>query len=352
MVVRKSEDGVGAELGEGVLRRDQPLEVVARGLHARARAGEREDPVRRVAAPQRDGAPADPLDPELGAVGRPAVEGRAEALGVAAQPLVPLGRVRERVLGGVAEQDRVAADAVDPAPQRRRPVLVRAVSPADEQVREAARREMGGDAADELGAEGVPGQTVVAEREGRVRRDQVRRIGDDQVEGLALDRGEPVAAPPLDALAAVQHGVQLREGERARVHVDADDPPRVCRGQDREDAAARAEVERRADLAADREARERAGRRGQAEDLVTVLGEAPALEAIGRDEQLLGRDEVDEGPRPGAVELEEAGRGETVERRGRERLGGVGGRHLRAEVEEGDECREPLAGRQEPQLER
>ena len=54
----------------------------------------------------------------------------------------------------------------------------------------------------------VSGEPAVAEEERRLRRDHVRRVGDDEVELLASHRLEEAARAELDVLDAVQHGVE------------------------------------------------------------------------------------------------------------------------------------------------
>jgi hypothetical protein len=74
-------------------------------------------------------------------------------------------------------------------------------------------------------------QVAVAEGETRLGRDDEGRVAHDQVERLVLDRLEEAAVAHLEVVEAVQRGVELREGERPRVHVRRDHTVAVPRGE-------------------------------------------------------------------------------------------------------------------------
>ena len=122
--------------------------------------------------------------------------------------------------------------------------VVRIECPRDQDRGERARGERGRGRAHDRLRHGVPAQAAVTEEVCVFGRDDIRRVGDDQVELLALDRLEEAAAPELDVAHAVERCVELRVLERSRVHVRRHDVPRVRGKKDRLDPVAGAHVER------------------------------------------------------------------------------------------------------------
>jgi hypothetical protein len=116
----------------------------------------------------------------------------------------------------------------------------------------------------------VAAHAAVPEQVCALRRDDVRRIRDDEVEPLALDRIEEAAEPRLDVVDAVEGCVEACVGERSRVDVGRDDVLRVRREQDRLDPVPSAEVECALTRAAHGEVGERDRRPVHARHVVRV----------------------------------------------------------------------------------
>ena len=171
----------------------------------------------------------------------------------------------------MVEQPRVAAAALDPRAQRRRPVLARRVRPAHEDRREAAFLEVRGRGADDVPRHAVALHAAVAEEERGLGRHHVRRVRGDEVEALARGRLEEAPGAELDVLDAVERGVEGGEVERALVEVGREHVPAVPRGEDRLDARAGADVERGLDRPAHGQVRERERRPVHAGDVVRRL---------------------------------------------------------------------------------
>ena len=132
---------------------------------------------------------------------------------------------------GIAEQHRIAPAAGDPLLDRRAPVAFERVDPAHQHLAEAAGLEVRGQLAHDALGERVSAEPAVAVDDVRLRRDDVRRVADDEVEALARDRLEQVALAQVELVQAVEHRVEAGEAERPRVDVDAGDVPSVPRGE-------------------------------------------------------------------------------------------------------------------------
>ncbi len=218
----------------------------------------------------------------------------------------------------VTQEHRVAAVVLDPALDRRLPVAVRRMEPADEHLADPAGRQVAGQLADDQLAELVAAEAAVAVDDLVLGRDHVRRVADDQVELLACDRLEEIPLAELDPVGAVQLGVEGGEPQSARIDVDRRDLLGVMRGEQRLVAVAGAEVERPRDRPPYRQPREDAGGRRDTEHVIRA-GEL-LLERIAGDEHVLGRDELDVGLGLAARDGQDAHRLEPVERERRERL--------------------------------
>ena len=138
--------------------------------------------------------------------------------------------------------------------------------------------------------DGVAGHAAVPEQIRALGRDDVRRVGDDEVELLTLDRLEEAAGSRLDVVDAVERRVERRVGERPLVHVRRDHALGVRGEQDRLDPVTGAEVERTLALAANGQMGESDGRAVHARHVVGVRFRGARM--IGRDQQLVVRDEA------------------------------------------------------------
>ncbi|TWG85161.1 hypothetical protein L603_000200001700 [Cellulosimicrobium cellulans J34] len=197
---------------------------------------------------------------------------------------------------------------------------------------------------------------VLGQRAARgARRDDERRVGDDEVEPLARDGLEHRPLAQLDGRAVlavggdgrVERGVERGEAERAARDVGGDDGAGVPGRVQRLDAAARPEVEHAPDRGADRHLRERERRPARAEH---VVGREPPprreLPEVGREPprdgpRRVGRRvgaQVDDGPHgvvvPRARGLDEPEAARAVGSRPRERGVERAPRDLPAEEEE------------------
>ena len=139
-------------------------------------------------------------------------------------------------------------------------------------------------------------------------RDDIRRVGDDQVELLALDRLEEAAAPELDVVHAVERCVELRVLERSRVHVRRHDVPRVRGKKDRLDPVAGAHVERSLACTTDGQMCQGDRRAVDARHVVGMHVSRPCV--IRRDEQLVVRHQTRGAEDVVPVFQEQAGSGE------------------------------------------
>ena len=158
--------------------------------------------------------------------------------------------------------DSSPAASAQPAARSRPSARRRArhpVLPVAEQLRDAPGHQVVARAGHELGDESVSLEAAVPVLVGghaRIpRRDHERRIRHDAVEAFARHRLEHAPEPELDAVDAVQLGVEPREHEGALRDVGRDDPPSPASGVQGLDAASGSEVERRVDrrrAAADR----------------------------------------------------------------------------------------------------
>jgi len=106
---------------------------------------------------------------------------------------------------------------------------------------------------------------------GEPRGDDERRIGDDAVELLALDRFEQRPSPGADAAHSVEQGVEPREPQRALRHVGRDDVGYIAARAQRLDAAPRADVESVGD--GSRQLQAGQGERGAADTEDVILGQ-------------------------------------------------------------------------------
>ena len=120
----------------------------------------------------------------------------------------------------------------------------------------------------DLAREHVAPEPAVAVRELADRRDDERRIRDDEPEPFVAGGLEQVPLPPLDVLDAVQLGVEPGEPERARVQIETDDALAVARGEERLNAGAGAEVEGSLDRPPHRERGDHARRRPDVEHVI------------------------------------------------------------------------------------
>ena len=139
-------------------------------------------------------------------------------------------------------------------------------------------------------ADGVPGHAAVPEQIRGLGRDDVRRVGDDEVELLTLDRFEEAACSCLDVADAVERRVERCVGERPLVHVRRDHALGVRGEQNCLDPVAGAQVEGALALAAHGQVGESDGRTMHARHVVGVRLSGARM--IRGDEQLVVRDEA------------------------------------------------------------
>ena len=142
--------------------------------------------------------------------------------------------------------------------------------PGDQNGGEPARGERGRRSPHDVLRDGIAAHAAVPEQVGAFGRDDIRRVGDDEIELLALDRVEEAACRVSTLLDAVEGRVELRVGERPRVHVGRDDALGVGGEQDRLDPVTGAKVERTLALAANGQVRERDRRAVHARHVVGV----------------------------------------------------------------------------------
>ena len=138
--------------------------------------------------------------------------------------------------------------------------------------------------------DGVPGHAAVPEQIRGLGRDDVRRVGDDEVELLTLDRFEEAACSCLDVADAVERRVERCVGERPLVHVRRDHALGVRGEQNCLDPVAGAQVEGALALAAHGQVGESDGRTMHARHVVGVRLSGARM--IRGDEQLVVRDEA------------------------------------------------------------
>ncbi len=186
--------------------------------------------------------------------------------------------------------------------------------------------------------ERVARETAVAEQEGRVRRDHVRRVRDDHVELLAGDRLEQAAVPDVDRLQPVQRRIEARELERARVEVRGDDLLRVARQQQRLDTRAGAQVERPSGRRPGRHGGEFS--RGLSRPRDAVLRAASPV----RDRRRRGRGPSARSRFRRQPVLEDAQRFEPLERERSECVRSLFGADGRAQIEQPDQGPERTVG--------
>ena len=220
--------------------------------------------------------------------------------------------MRHRVTRPVVEKPGVAAASLDPAAERLDPIAVDRVRPADEHVCEAPLGQMLGGPLHDRTAELVRGQAAVAVGVRGVGRDHVRRVRDDEVETLTLDRRETGARSELDRMEAVQGGVERRKRERARVHVCRDHALAVLGGKQRLDSAAGSEVQGARAGSPDGQLGE--GHRRRLDPGNVVEGNVgPALGArVGGDVVVAVRNQPDERPHPSVPSHDEPERGQLL----------------------------------------
>ena len=228
---------------------------------------------------------------DLREVADPAVERLTEHVGIARQLLVPDRRMRDRIPRGPVQEPGVALGPLEPVARARRPVLA-LDDPRDEQVGESAFFEVPGGLADQVLAEPVRVGAAVPERVPGVRRDDIGRVAQDEVEALAGDGIEQASLAELDVRHLVQTGVERGEVERPRVHVDRHDALAVAGGPDRLNARARPDVEGGSRRRPDGQAAQDRGRGGDRRDIVgRTTGRALVRVAVPCEEKLgLGHD--------------------------------------------------------------
>src|SRR5207247_10791332 len=106
-------------------------------------------------ATEADGAVRDARDAQTFVVREPLVEHLAVLVGIDGVLLVPVLCRRERVLGAVMEDPRVAPRALDPAPDRLRLLVIGIGGPGDSDRAESALVQVRGDLAHDLLAHAV-----------------------------------------------------------------------------------------------------------------------------------------------------------------------------------------------------
>jgi hypothetical protein len=192
------------------------------------------------------------------------------------------------------------------------------VHPVREQVHHPADGEVRGRAADQPRARLVTAQPAVAVGvAGALRPDDERRVADDQVELLALDR------VPERALAQIERHVRQRGGhprqpQRAGQHVGAEDDRGVPAQVQRLHPAAGAEVERAPDPSPAGRLGEGRGRAADPEDVIGAEGRRHTVQPgaeVGDDPPrrvpgagLAVRPHVETGPHLRAVALHDTQR--------------------------------------------
>jgi hypothetical protein len=136
----------------------------------------------------------------------------------------------------------------------------------------------------------VAGHAAVAEQVRALRRDDVRRVRDDEIEALPLHRVEEAAVSSLDIADAVQRRVEPGVAKRALVDVRRDHVLGVGGEQDRLNPVAGAQVERALAGAADGEVCERDRRSVHAWDVIGMAFRERRM--IRCDQQLVVRDDA------------------------------------------------------------
>ena len=228
---------VEIQLGEPVVRLEELPHVSPGRAKGRLRQLQRLEPaVAAVAAlAKHEAGVAEVLDSELAVVRQPAVERRGIRVGPVEEIAVPQRRGLERIVRRGVQQERVAARTFEPLPETRGRV-VRFERPGDQDRGERTRRERTRGATDDELRHCVAAQAAVAEQVRALGRHDVRRVGHDEVELLALDGLEEAAGPHLDVGGVVERRVERRVGKCPRVHVGRDHVVRVSGEQDRLDA--------------------------------------------------------------------------------------------------------------------
>jgi hypothetical protein len=273
-----------------------------------------------------------------------------------AKVLVPGGRVRDRIITPVLEDDGVAPVPLDPLDRRLRGIALRA-DPVAEDGRESALVQMGSHVFHDLLADRVSAETAVAIDEARVRGDDVWRVGHHEVEPAPRKRLEPAAHARLEVRDAVEPRIQLGERGCPGIDVRRHHLGAVRGGGQSLDTAARPEIEDRIDVAADGQVRESCRCGSQPHDVVralshvcSVAGEqhvVPGMElnrgaglAAGqldqtRPDEVLDALRIEQPPQALLFDgpSEEEQRGEIRERAVRAKPAGVDGRIERREPE-------------------
>ena len=187
------------------------------------------------------------------------------------------------------QQERVAPRALEP-PSRALGGVARIERPCDQDAGERTGRERRRGAPHDELRHGVAAHAAVPEQVRALGRDDVRRVRDNEVELLALDRLEEASGPRLDVVGPVQRRVEPRVGERPLVHVGRDHVLCVRGEQDRLDAVAGAEVEGALAAPAHGQVGEGDGRAVHAGYVVGVR--LCGARVVGGDQQLVVRDEA------------------------------------------------------------
>ena len=189
------------------------------------------------------------------------------------------GMVEHVFRGGQAQDPGVAAAALDPGTRLLVPALAGGDAPLTEHGRVPAVEQEAGHALDHR-----PGDPAarVPEQPALVRRDDERRIGDDEVEALALAGVAGVAVAELDVFDPAQGERPPGEPQGAGVEIDADDAVGVARRERGLRAGPRAQVEGTSGRTADGEIGQRLGHARGADDMVV---RRRAVVPVVRDER-------------------------------------------------------------------
>ena len=258
----------------------------------------------------------------------------AYASGRSRELAIPHRRGLDRIVGGRVEQERVTARALQPAARACHRV-VGIERPGDQDGRERAGCKSRRSRPHDVLGDRVAAHAAVAEQVRALRRDDVRRVRDDEVEPLAFDGLEEAAEPRLDVVDTVERCVEACVGERTRVDVGRDDALRVRREQDRLDPVPGAEVECALARAAHGEVGERDRRPVHAGHVVGVPVRGGAV--IRCDQQLVVRDDARRAANGAVVVDEQTGLREQCTKLFADELVDAIARDGNAEQEEPDE---------------
>jgi hypothetical protein len=204
--------------------------------------------------------------------------------------------VMARRLRRTAQHPGVAAQSVDPFGDTFARSLFACLHPFGQHLQMAALVQVSCAFPRQHPAELVELQRVVAIRKIARRADDERRVAEDQVESVPLDRLEQVALQNLDVINVVQHCIESRVVDGFCTDVGRDHTLAVPGCQQRVHAAAATQVEHCGNTIAHRQPAQEIRRAvlRRHHELSAVLG-AQHAERVGREQKFADRDDHDVG---------------------------------------------------------